>query len=49
MKDNVGAYGRIRARKKEKQIEIAKRLIENDVDIEIIINSTGLTYDEIKK
>ena len=34
--------------RREQQIEIAKKLLKNKVDIEIIIKSTGLTKDEIK-
>ena len=34
---------------KQKSIEIAKNLLKNNVDIEIIINSTGLSKQEIEK
>lgn len=34
---------------KNKQIEIAKNLIEQCVDIDIIVNATGLTKEEIEK
>lgn len=35
--------------KKEKSIEIAKELLSQNVDIEIIVKSTGLTKEEIEK
>lgn len=35
--------------KKEKSIEIAKELLSQDIDIEIIIKCTGLTKEEINK
>ena len=34
---------------REKQIEIAKKLLKSKVEIEIIIETTGLTEEEIKK
>lgn len=34
--------------KKQSKIEIAKKLKENNVDIEIIVKSTGLTKEKIK-
>ena len=34
---------------REKQIEIAKKLLKSKVEIEIIIDTTGLTEEEIKK
>ena len=39
----------LKSGKKEEKIEIAKQLLKNNVDIEIIINSTGLTKEEIEK
>lgn len=33
----------------KKQKEIAKNLLKNNVDIDIIVNSTGLTKEEIEK
>ena len=35
--------------KKEEKIEIAKNLLKNNISIKIIINSTGLTKEEIEK
>ena len=35
--------------KNERNIEIAKKLLKNKVDISIIVDSTGLTKDEIEK
>ena len=37
------------AGRKEEKIEIAKKLLEQKIDIEIICNATGLTKEEIKK
>ena len=34
---------------KQKQIEIAKKMLENKMDIETIIKITGLTKEEIEK
>ena len=34
---------------KEKQIEIAKKMIEENMPIETIVKITGLTEEEIKK
>ena len=34
---------------KAKQIEIAKKMKQNNIDIEIIIRCTGLTKEEIEK
>ena len=34
---------------KSKTIEIAKNLLNNNIDIEIISNSTGLSYEELEK
>ena len=34
---------------KQKQIEIAKKMLENKMDIETIIKITGLTRKEIEK
>ena len=35
--------------KKEEKMEIAKKLLKNNIDIEIIIKSTGLTKEDIEK
>jgi len=35
--------------KQERNIEIAQTMLKNNVDIDIIISSTGLTKKEIKK
>lgn len=35
--------------RKEKSIEIAKNLLAQNIDIEVIINCTGLTKEEINK
>lgn len=48
----IQAYGYdkgIEEGKKEKSIEIAKKLLSQNIDIEIIIECTGLTKEEIKK
>ncbi len=37
------------AGRKEEKIEIAKKLLEEGINIEIISNATGLTKEEIKK
>ena len=34
--------------KRENQIEVAKKLLENKIDIDIIIKTTGLTKEEIE-
>ena len=34
---------------KNKQLEIAKNLLNNNVDIDIIMSSTGLSKEEIEK
>lgn len=34
---------------KAKQIEIAKALLENNVDLNVVVNSTGLSIEEINK
>ena len=34
---------------KDKARKVAKKLLENNINIEIIINSTGLTKEEIEK
>ena len=39
----------IKEGKKDRNIEIAKKLLKNKVDISIIVDSTGLTKDEIEK
>ena len=39
----------IKEGQKERNIEIAKKLLKNKVDISIIVDSTGLTKDEIEK
>ena len=46
--NNLLSSGYERGQEKTK-IEIAKKLKENKVDIEIIIESTGLTKEEIEK
>ena len=33
---------------RKKQIEVAKKLLENKIDIDIIIKTTGLTKEEIE-
>ena len=33
---------------KNKQLEIAKKLLNNNVSIEVIINSTGLSIEELE-
>ena len=34
--------------KKEKTVEIAKKLLEKNIDIEIIIETTGITREELE-
>jgi predicted transposase/invertase (TIGR01784 family) len=46
-KENDIKYGKEEG-KRETQLEIAKKLKEQNVDIEIIINATGLSKEEIE-
>mgnify|MGYP004483112829 CR=1 FL=1 len=45
----VGIAEGKRAGRKEEKIKIAKKLLEEGIDIEIVCNATGLTKEEIKK
>ena len=42
--ESMMEYGR-----KEQSIEIAKKMLEENLDIEIIVKTTGLTEEEVKK
>ena len=35
--------------KEEGKKEIAKEMLKNDIDIEVVVQCTGLTKDEVKK
>ena len=52
MLDEIEKYDTIKNSKEEgetkKQIEIAKKLLENNVDINVISDSTGLSLEQIK-
>lgn len=45
----IGKEAGIKKGEKEKSLEIAKHLLENNIDIEIIEKSTGLNKEELIK
>ena len=45
----IGKEAGIKKWEKEKSLEIAKHLLENNIDIEIIEKSTGLNKEELIK